>query len=173
VGGEWVDVSDKRSENAAPEWEQWVAKRLPLYGHRNWIVVADAAYPAQSREGIETIAVGGSQESVVENVLKCLQASRHVRPIIYVDQELEFLDEKDAPGAGRYREWLAEALQGVPIKSLLHEEIIAKLDQAARTFCVTVLKTDMIIPYTTVFFELDCGYWNADAEKRLRSAIQT
>jgi hypothetical protein len=29
----------------------------------------------------------------------------------------------------------------------------------------------MLIPYTSVFFELDCGYWNAEAEERLREAI--
>jgi hypothetical protein len=29
----------------------------------------------------------------------------------------------------------------------------------------------MTIPYTSVFFELDCGYWNAAAEQRLRKAI--
>jgi hypothetical protein len=29
----------------------------------------------------------------------------------------------------------------------------------------------MTIPYTSVFFELDCGYWDADAEQRLRQAI--
>jgi hypothetical protein len=30
----------------------------------------------------------------------------------------------------------------------------------------------MTIPYTTVFFELDCGYWNAAAEDRLRQAMK-
>ena len=40
----------------------------PVMGHRNWVVVADLAYPAQSRAGIETIATGvanlvGLQES--------------------------------------------------------------------------------------------------------------
>src|ERR1039458_10655620 len=28
-----------------------------------------------------------------------------------------------------------------------------------------LIKTDMTIPYTSVFFELDCGYWNAEAEQ--------
>jgi len=31
---------------------------LPLFGHRNWIVVADSAYPAHSMPGIETIVSG-------------------------------------------------------------------------------------------------------------------
>jgi hypothetical protein len=29
----------------------------------------------------------------------------------------------------------------------------------------------MTIPYTSVFFELDCGYWSAAAEQRLRKAM--
>jgi hypothetical protein len=29
----------------------------------------------------------------------------------------------------------------------------------------------MTIPYTSVFFELECGYWDAASEKRLRELI--
>jgi hypothetical protein len=47
------------------------------------------------------------------------------------------------------------------------------LDRAAGLFRVLIVKTNMTIPYTSVFLELDCAYWNADAEKRLRSAIKS
>jgi len=30
----------------------------------------------------------------------------------------------------------------------------------------------MRIPYTSVFFELDCGYWNDQAEKKLRALMR-
>ena len=52
-----------------------------------------------------------------------------------------------------------------------HDEIISKLDHAARMFSILIVKSTMTIPYTSVFIELDCGYWNADAEARLRSRI--
>jgi hypothetical protein len=42
-------------------WERQLRESLPLYGHRNWIVVADAAYPAQSKHGIETVLATGDQ----------------------------------------------------------------------------------------------------------------
>jgi hypothetical protein len=29
----------------------------------------------------------------------------------------------------------------------------------------------MTIPYTSVFVRLECGYWSADAEKRLREKM--
>ena len=36
-------------------WEEILKDRLHLYGHRNWLVIADSAYPAQSSAGMETI----------------------------------------------------------------------------------------------------------------------
>ena len=155
-----------------PDWEQVIEERLPLFGHRNWVVVADAAYPAQSRPGIETIASGESQPAVVEKVLACIRGCRHIRPIVHVDRELEFVNEKDAQGADSYRQWLKTAMHGLTVNSAPHDEIIAKLDRAAQMFSILIIKSTMTIPYTTVFIELDCGYWDAESEARLRSAIQ-
>jgi hypothetical protein len=154
------------------DWKQTLDKRLPLFGHRNWLVVADAAYPAQSRPGIETILSSESQQTVIEDVLARLHSCQHIRPIVHVDRELEFISEKDAPGVDGYRSWLKAALQERTVHSAPHDEIIAKLDLAAQMFSVLIVKSTMTIPYTSVFIELDCGYWDADSEARLRSAIQ-
>ena len=89
-----------------PDWELRLEALLPLYGHRNWIVVADSAYPAQSRPGIETIVSGAGQLEVTLKVLDAINASRHVRATVYLDRELEFVDEKDAPGVTEYRNQL-------------------------------------------------------------------
>ena len=46
--------SDYRSESAEaanPPYESMLIPMLREYGHRNWIVIADSAYPAQSRAG--------------------------------------------------------------------------------------------------------------------------
>jgi hypothetical protein len=153
-------------------WERILQERLPLYGHRNWVVVADSAYPAQSRDGIETIVASAEQTVVVEKVLGMLRASGHVKPIVYTDRELKFVPEQGAPGISTYRERLASLLEGFDVSVLPHEEIIRKLDRAGQTFRVLVIKTNMTIPYTSVFFELDCAYWDADAEGRLRLAMK-
>ena len=50
-----VALSCSMSGLGADDWQKVLADRLPAYGHRNWIVVADAAYPAQAKDGIETI----------------------------------------------------------------------------------------------------------------------
>lgn len=157
----------------ATDWERQLSAVLPIFGHRNWIVVADSAYPAQSRAGIETIVAGGGQLDVVKKVLAAITACKHIRANVYVDKELSFVDDKDAPGIAEYRGQLDSALGGASAKQLPHEQIIAKLDQSAQVFRILIIKTDMTIPYTSVFFELDCGYWDAASEERLRQAIQT
>jgi D-ribose pyranose/furanose isomerase RbsD len=157
--------------SAAPDWERKLSATLPLFGHRNWIVVADAAYPAQSKPGIETIVAGEDQIPVVRKVHDAVSASRHIHARIYVDKELAFVREIDAPGITEYKQQLQGALYGSSVEHLEHEQIIAKLDRSAQVFRILVIKTTMTIPYTSVFFELDCGYWNADAEERLRQAI--
>jgi hypothetical protein len=157
--------------NAKPSWRAKLDRDLPLYGHRNWICVVDSAYPAQSRAGIDTLATGEEQIKAVEAVLEALGKTRHVRPVVYVDAELEKVSEADAPGVGAYRQALKAALGSRPVQTLPHEEIIAKLDDAAKTFRVLILKTNLCIPYTSVFFQLDCGYWGPEAEKKLREAM--
>lgn len=152
-------------------WETILAERLPLYGHRNWIVVADSAYPAQSRAGIETIVSGEDYLRVLEITLRHISASRHVRPIIYQDEELRYVAETDAPGVGEIRRRLGPILGNSNVSVLPHEQIIHKLDQTAQVFDVLIIKTTLTIPYTSVFFQLDCAYWPADAEKGLRQEM--
>jgi L-fucose mutarotase/ribose pyranase (RbsD/FucU family) len=153
------------------DWERHLSAILPLYGHRNWIVVADSAYPAQSRPGIETIVADAVQTVCVQKVLDAITASRHVRANVYVDAELGFVEENDAPGIAEYRRQLDAALYGFHVNRVPHEQIIHKLDQAAQFFRILIVKTEMTIPYTSVFFELDCDYWDAGAEERLRQAM--
>jgi hypothetical protein len=49
--------------------------------------------------------------------------------------------------------------------------MLSDIDEAGKQFNILVLKTDMAIPYTSVFLRLDCKYWSADQEKRLRAKM--
>jgi hypothetical protein len=160
------------SDATTSHWERRLSELVPLYGHRNWIVVADAAYPAQSKPGIETIVSGGDQIPVVRKVLDTIAAAKHIRANVYIDRELAFVTEPDAPGVQDFRQELDTVLLDADVDSLPHEQIIHKLDEAAQLVRILIIKTEMTIPYTSVFFELDCGYWNGDAEQRLREEIQ-
>jgi len=156
---------------STPNWQSRVDTVLPEYGHRNWIVIADAAYPKQSASGIETVATGMDHFQVLEAVLAAVDAAPHVQPIVMLDAELEHVASDDAPGVVEYRARLKDVLKDRPVQVKPHEEIIAQLDADSEVFNVLLLKTDLVIPYTSVFLQLDCGYWNAEKEARLRQLI--
>ena len=160
-----------KAEGAA--WECRLQERLPLFGHRNWIVVADAAYPSHANPGIETLVIGADQIVAVRTVWHAIGACSHVRADIYTDLEIGFIVESDAPGIAAYRHQIDDLFPAATRKQLPHEQIIARLDRCARLFRILILKTTMTLPYTSVFFELDCDYWNTEAEVRLRHAIES
>lgn len=158
--------------SAADNWREKLQQELPLLGHRNWIVIADAAYPWQTAPGIETIYVTADQLEVVKGVIAELAKTKHVKPTIYTDAEMKFVAEKNSPGIGAYRDGLQKILTNQPAKVLPHEQIIGKLDEAGKTFKVLLIKTSLTKPYTSVFLQLECGYWNADSEAELRRAMK-
>ena len=154
-------------------WEDLLKERLKLYGHRNWIVIADSAYPAQSRAAIETIVTDEDHTALLEKVHSVLANCDHATATVYTDKELKYVREEDAPGVASYRQKLVTLLKGYEVQDLPHETIIWKLDRVAEKFRILLIKSNLRIPYTSVFFELECGYWNAEAEKRLRSAMRS
>ncbi len=152
-------------------WQSRFNSVLPEYGHRNWIVIADSAYPKQSAHGIETIATGKAHLEVLDVVLDAIADARHVQVIVMLDAELDSVTEADAPGVTEYRSKLKASLKDRQVKVMPHEDIIRELDKGAEMFNILLLKTNLTIPYTSVFLQLDCGYWNAEKEKRLRDAM--
>jgi 3'-phosphoadenosine 5'-phosphosulfate sulfotransferase (PAPS reductase)/FAD synthetase len=157
---------------AQSDWQQKVKQELPLLGHRNWIVIVDSAYPLQTSSGVETVETGTDQLAVVDYVLEAINNSKHVRPLVHTDTELKFVPEKEAPGVERYREALKARLNGLPTDSIPHVKLIERLNETGKDFHVLVLKTNMTIPYTSVFLQLDCRYWGAESEARLQDAIK-
>jgi L-fucose mutarotase/ribose pyranase (RbsD/FucU family) len=153
-------------------WEAKLAAELPALGHRNWIVVADSAYPAQISPGIEIVVSGEDHFAVLEKVLKAIDGSKHIRPRIYLDKELAYVTEDLAPGVDACRQKLDGMLKGRDVVPILHEELIARLDQVAKTFRILMIKTSLTLPYTSVFMELDCGYWKPDSEARMRERMK-
>ena len=164
--------AEEDSEKGRPAWKQRLAAELPLLGHRNWIVVADSAYPAQTRPGIETIYAGGDHVDAVRAVLEAVDAAKHVDAVPMIDAELAAVAEADAPGVEAFRKNLDRLLEGRPVQTMPHEDIIRQLDETARLFRILVIKTDMTVPYTSVFVQLDCGYWSPEKEARLRRALE-
>ena len=170
----WVFIASglaASAQQSAADWQSKLTQILPLLGHRNWIMIVDSAYPLQSSSGVETIETNTDQMEVIRQVLSTINGSIHVRPIVYMDAELPYVPEKDAPGVTAYREGIKSVLAGQKITSLPHEQIIAKVDEVGKTFHIVVLKTTMTVPYTSVFLQLNCKYWSDDAEAQMRKAM--
>jgi hypothetical protein len=154
-----------------PAWMTKVAETMPLLGHRNWILVVDSAYPLQASPGVETVETGESQLDVVRYVLGEINRSIQVRPDIYMDAELPFVPDDDAPGASAYRREIGDLLRDYGVQARPHEKIISDIDEAGKVFHVLVLKTNMTVPYSSVFMRLNCKYWSDEAEKRMRAKM--
>ena len=166
------DAEAADSQTAAPSWEDVFFDELPALGHRNWLVVADAAFPLQISPGMEVVVANEDHFVVLERVLKAISESGHVRPKIYLDQELAFVPEALAPGMNAVRKKLETMLAKYEVKPVLHEELIAKMDQIGKTFKILMIKTNMALPYTTVFMDLDCGYWSPENEAKMRELMK-
>lgn len=159
-------------QKASPtSWQKTVDEALPLLGHRNWILIVDSAYPLQSSPGVETVETGADQLDVVKYVTGAIDKSIHVRSDIFMDAELPYVQEEDAPGTSAYRDAIAKLFDGLTIQSELHEKLIEDVDRAGQLVHVLVLKTRLAVPYSSVFIRLNCKYWGDDAEERLRSKM--
>jgi len=153
-------------------WQSTLEQDLHLLGHRNWILVVDKAFPEQSSPGMKYLYVEQDLLPTLEYVLEKVEASSHVKPIIFQDKELSYITEEQIEGIDAFRSEAEKILAGKEINSLLHDEVFGLLDESSSLFRVLVIKTNCTIPYTSVFLQLDCSYWNGDQENALREAMQ-
>lgn len=165
-------MGEKERLKRAGAWRQVLRERLPLLGHRNWIVVADAAFPCFANPGLEAIHAGGGLLKTARHVLRQIDAAAHVRPRLHVARELDFVTDADAPGAAACRAALSELLATRDVQPLGHAELLRQLDEVSRVYRILMVKTDETIPYTSLFLRLECGYWGDDAEARMRDAMR-
>ena len=166
----WVSMG-AASPSDPNGWRAKLDQAMPLLGHRNWILVVDSAYPLQAAPGVETIDTNSGEAEVLPYVLGDIGRSIQVRPEIYLDAELPFVSDQDAPGASAFRTHIAALLRGYSIQSLPHEKLIATVDEDGKRFHILILKTNLTVPYSSVFIRLNCKYWSDEAETRMRQAM--
>lgn len=150
-------------------WKNALEEILPLLGHRNWIVVTDMAYPLQTNPGIDTYYAAEPYAEVVGTVADMLGSLPNVTPHIYQDTEQLAMSEALCAGWNAYRDSLAAYMDMKEVVYVPHEDLIHRLDEVSNLYKVVIIKTSLTIPYTSTFFELDCGYWDAHREQILRS----
>ncbi len=153
-------------------WRDAVAARTGQLGYRNWIIIAEASFPAHSRPGVRQIAAGEEVPAILDEVLRTLEKTEHVRPRVYVSRELSAVENDFAPGIDEYRSQLQRALHGHEPNELEHQVLLTLIEDVTKSFDVLVIRSSTALPYTSVFLELQPGYWDGESESRLRQQIE-
>jgi D-ribose pyranose/furanose isomerase RbsD len=164
-----LDKSAAKDETVAnTDWKLELNKKIPMLGHRNWILVVDKAFPEQNAPGIEYLYANEDLLPVLKEVLTKIKLSSHIKPVIYQDKELGYITEEQVKGVKQFVTASKSIIGDLKVQTMLHDSVFRKLDTESKLFKVLVIKTNETIPYTSVFLQLDCAYWNADKEKQLR-----
>lgn len=154
-----------------PSWKGAVDRQAGQLGYRNWIVVAEASFPAHSRPGIRQITAPVEIPEALDYVLTALEQTENVRPQVYVCREQRSLENDFAPGIDHLRSATKDALHGHETTELDQSALLTLLEDANRSFDVLVIRTQTALPYTSIFMELQPGYWDVESENRLRERI--
>ncbi len=163
---------NKKKPLSGAEWKHQIETQLPLFGHRNWILIVDKAFPLQNAEGLSMIYAEEDLLDVLKYTLGSIDKNNHIKPILYKDKELDFINENLVPGIDSYKSSLSEIIAQSDIKILSHDSVFVKIDEASKRFKTLVIKTNQIIPYSSVFIELDCKYWSNEKENDLRRVMK-
>lgn len=164
-----VATTPTRAVASTTDWEKILQEKLPLLGHRNWIVVTDMAYPLQSKEGITTLYADASGPEVLAVVKHMIDQAPHIYAHAYQDKELSILTEQLCPGIDSLRQSIYRIIPAADFTAIEHEQLIARLDRVSNLFQVILIKTNQTFPYSSIFMELDCKYWDDARQKELNS----
>ena len=102
-------------------------------GYRNWIVIAEASFPAHSRPGVRQITANEEIPAVLDEVLRTLEQTEHVTPRVYVARELRAVENDYAPGIDEFRKQLRTAMHAheateLEQQSLVQESLVRDRD---------------------------------------------
>lgn len=155
------------------EWQAAVDRQAGQLGYRNWIVIAEASFPAHNRPGVRQVAAPVEIPEALDYVLNALEQTENVRPQVYLTREARSVENDFAPGIDDLRQRIKNALHGHEATELDQQSLLTLLEDANRSFDVLVIRTQSALPYTSVFLELQPGYWDAESEARLRERIES
>lgn len=153
-------------------WQAAVNRQAGQLGYRNWIVIAEASFPAHSRPGVRQVNAAVEVPEALDYVLKALEQTENVRPQLYLTRELRSVENDFAPGIDDLRKRIQGSLHGHEATELDQQSLLTLLEDANRSFDVLVVRTQTALPYSSVFLELQPGYWDAESETRLRDRIE-
>lgn len=150
-------------------WNQLLTSEISELGAYNWILVTESAYPAPGRPEAHLITSPHLLPKTLDSVLQTIESSGHIRPRIYLTREFSALRETNAPGIDEHREKLTKYLHERHTQSLSARSLESLLRSSKNGNRVLVVKSQTALPYTSIYIELESGYWDGVSETALRS----
>ena len=77
-----------------------------------------------------------------------------------------------APGIDELLKAIKSSTRGHELTELDQQSLLTLVEDANRSFDVLVIRTPTALPYSSIFIELQPGYWDAVSENRLRERIR-
>jgi len=152
-------------------WRSAMRRHVNELGFRNWIVIAEASFPAYARPGVRHVSAQVETPEALSYVLQTIDQTQHVRPSVFLTRELRSMQNDSAPGIDDLKKKLGASLAGVETTYLDQESLMSLVADANRSFEVLVIRTTSALPYSSVFIELQHGYWDSESEQQLRDRI--
>ena len=159
-------------DRTAPVWAGTVEREVDALGIQNWIIVAESSFPVVTRGGVRTLVVDGEIPQIVDFIVNHLEKSETVTPAFNTARELSFVSNDRAPGIDSLREQLNKSLHGHQVRQMDNRALILLAHRDASKYAILVLKSKTSLPYSSVFIELDSGYWDRESEDRLRQEMK-
>lgn len=141
-------------------------------GVGNWVIISESSFPAHSGRGVRTVSVDAEIPEVVDFLVDYFDHSQNVTPVFNTARELPFVGNDRAPGIDEYRKLLKKSLHGHTVREMDHDSLALLAQRNSGKFAVLVIKTNTALPYSSVFIELDTGYWDRDSEDSLRDIMR-
>lgn len=141
---------------------------MPKFGEGNMIIIADAAFPTLSHDGIDTIPMSVSSIEALKDVIASASAYGHIRPAVWVDHELMQLTDAQVPGIEKFRSRLHEVVGSDQINSNRSQsQLRSRVVKVADVHRVIVIKTPNRLPFSSIYVEFDNANWSAQQDSQL------
>jgi len=153
-------------------WVGEMQKELAQLGKKNWIVIAEPSYTAPKYDGVKIILSNEDMPSVTRELLEGIESEGHVWARYYRAKEFNYVSDRHAPGVEQLKKDLRAALFERKLEEINQVSIDILLEEVMKEYRVLIIKTTSAYPYSTLYLELDNGYWDGESEASLREKIK-
>lgn len=159
-------------KKSTASWVGSVDNEISSLGAYNWIIIAESSYPTSGRSGTRTLFSPERIPATLDQVLQSIDSSGHVKGRLYMAREVQQLTPDYAPGIEGFKKSLEKHLHGREIQHLPQRSLKILKESAERNFQILMVKTQTTLPYTSIYIELESGYWDSESETALRRQIK-